>query len=166
MATIDDFSEAELRLIQHAPVYVIAGAVASQPEGMTGSMVEMIDGVEGFAQAMARAEDSLLTSIFRAIDQTQPDDFDISRVSDPGHRDEIIAQGLRAATEAQAVLAHKAESADVDAFAAALLDAARAAVHAARTGGFLGFGSVEVTQEEAEYVASLASALGLQQPTS
>ena len=94
MATINDFTAEELRLIQHAPVYVIAGAIASQPAGVTASMVEMIDGVEGFAQSMARAEDSLLTSIFQNIDQTQPDDFDITQISNPAFHETTIAKGL------------------------------------------------------------------------
>ncbi len=160
MATIDDFSIDELRLIQHAPVHVIAGAVASSEEGMTGSMVEMIDGAEGFAGSMARAEDSLLTAIFQSIDQTQPDDFDIAQVSDPDFRDVLAEKGLRAAADAKALLAQKAGDDDAQTYASALVDAARAAIHASRTGGFLGFGSVEVTALEAEYVARLITILG------
>lgn len=163
MATIDDFTQDELRLIQHAPVHVIAGAVASGGEGVTGSMVEMIDGAEGFAQSMARAEDSLLTSIFQSIDQTQPDDFDITVVSDPVNRDMLTEKGLKAAADATAVLLKRAGSADAQTYAASLVDAARAAVHAAKTGGFLGFGSVEVTPEEAEYVSRLITILGSSQ---
>ena len=161
MATIEDFSRDELRLIQHAPVHVIAGAVASGTEGVTGSMVEMIDGAEGFAQSMARAEDSLLTSIFQSIDQTQPDDFDITQVSDPDYRDVLVEKGLKAAADAKALLLQKAGDDDASAYSRSLVDAARAAVHASRTGGFLGFGSVEVSEEEAEYVAQLKTILGL-----
>ncbi|MCC6945262.1 MAG: hypothetical protein IT335_11835 [Thermomicrobiales bacterium] len=163
MATIDDFTRDELRLIQHAPVHVIAGAVASGEEGVTGSMVEMIDGVERFAQSMASAADSLLTSIFASIDQTQPDDFDITQVSDPVFRDAIIEKGLKAAAEAKALLLLKADPEDAETYAAGLINAARAAVHAARSGGFLGFGSVEVTDEEAEYVGQLITILGAAQ---
>ncbi len=161
MATIEDFTQDELRLIQHAPVHVIAGAVASGNEGMTGSMVEMIDGAEGFAQSMARAEDSLLTAIFKSIDQTQPDDFDITQVSDPSYREALMAKGLTAAAQAHALLLQRAGSADAGVYAASLVDAARAAVQAARTGGFLGFGSVAVTEEEAEFVARLMATLGM-----
>ncbi len=161
MASIEAFSPDELRLIQHAPVYVIAGAAASGETGLTGSLVEVIEGVEDFAASMASAGDSLLTSIFQAIDQTQPDDFDISQVSDPHKRDEIVARGLRTAADARALLAERASPDDVNVYAAALIHAARAAAKAASTGGILGFGSVEVSVDEAEYIRNLAEALGV-----
>jgi hypothetical protein len=161
LATIDDFSPDELRAIQHAPVHVIAGAVASEETGMTGSMVEMIDGVEGFAASMARAEDSLLTTIFQEIDETQPADFDITVVSDPARQEEIVSRGLAEARAAYDLLRARAGEADAGAYARALIDAARAAAHAARTGGFLGFGSEEVSEHEVEYVQRLARELGV-----
>jgi hypothetical protein len=161
MATIDDFTPEELQLIQHAPVYVIAGAVASETAtDAFGSMREMIDGVEGFATATAQANDSLLTEIFNAIDQTQPDDFDIDEVSRPENRDAVMQQGIESAVSAHHLLASKAEAADADAFAESLLNAAGAAVRAVKTGGFLGFGAEAVTEREAEYVRRLEEALG------
>ncbi len=159
MATIDDFSPEELQQIQHAPVYVIAGAVASQTDGYTGSMREMIDGVEGFAAAMARAGDSLLTEIFQAIDQTQPDGFDIEEVSNEETRDAVVARGLEAAVGAYSLLKSKAGSSDADEYGKALIVAASAAVHAAKTGGFLGFGSDAVSEDEAEYVQRLTESI-------
>jgi hypothetical protein len=159
MATIDDFTPEELLLIQHAPVRVIAGAVASEPDGMTGSMREMIDGVEGFANTMAREGDRLLNDLFRSIDQTAPDDFDMERISLAEHREAVMQEGIESAREALAVLQAKADPADAATYADALLDAAEAAVHAAKTGGFLGFGSAEVSEREAAYVQRLAEAL-------
>ncbi len=164
MATIDDFSQTELRQIQHAPIYVIAGAIASQPEGVTSSMVEMIEGVEKFAQSMAAAGDELLSAIFANIDQTQPDDFDITQVSDPAFHESIMEKGIQAATAATSLLASKATTNDAETFSTLLIDAARAAVHATRTGGILGFGSVEVTLDEAAYIARLTQALNQQTP--
>jgi hypothetical protein len=161
MTTIDDFTAEELQLIQHAPVYVIAGAVASESMPDTfGSMREMIDGVEGFAASMAQAEDSLLTAIFTAIDQTQPDDFDIDEVSKAENRDTVMQRGIDSAVAAHQLLATKADQADADAFAESLLNAAGAAVRATKTGGFLGFGAEAVTEREAEYVRRLGEALG------
>lgn len=159
MATIDDFSQTELRQIQHTPIYVLAGAIASEPEGVTSSMVEMIEGVEKFAQTIATAGNVLLSAIFANIDQTQPDDFDITQVSDPAFHESIMDKGIQAATDAKAVLIAKATSVDAETFAASLIDAARAAVHATRTGGILGFGSVEVTDDEAAYIVRLIQAL-------
>jgi hypothetical protein len=161
MATIDDFTADELQLIQHAPVYVIAGAVASETATDTfESMREMIDGVEGFAASMAQADDSLLTAIFESIDQTQPDDFDIDEVSRAENRDAVMQQGIDSAVAAHQLLATKAEAADADAFAESLLNAAGAAVRAVKTGGFLGFGAEAVTEREAAYVRRLGEALG------
>jgi hypothetical protein len=161
MATIDDFTAEELQLIQHAPVYVIAGAVASETATDTfGSMREMIDGVEGFAASMAQADDSLLTEIFKTIDQTQPDDFDIDEVSKEENRDAVMQRGIDSAAAAHQLLASRAEAADADAFAESLLNAAGAAVRATKTGGFLGFGAETVTDREAAYVQRLEEALG------
>jgi hypothetical protein len=160
MATIDDFTAEELRLIQHAPVYVIAGAVASETADAFGSMREMIDGVEGFAAATAQAGDSLLTEIFNAIDQTQPDDFDIDEVSREENRDAVMQQGIESAVSAHHLLATRAEAADADAYAESLLRAAGAAVRAVKTGGFLGFGAEAITEREAAYVRRLGEALG------
>ena len=160
MTTIDDFTVEEIQQIQHAPVYVIAGAVASETSGAFGSMREMIDGVEGFARSMAQANDSLLTGIFKAIDKTRPDDFDIDEVSREEMRDVTMENGIASAVAAHQLLASKAEAADADAYAQSLLRAASAAVRAAKTGGFLGFGGETITEREAAYVQRLASALG------
>ncbi|CAN5815944.1 hypothetical protein BH24CHL4_BH24CHL4_15740 [soil metagenome] len=160
MATIDDFSADELQQIQHAPVYVIAGAVASETTGAFGSRREMIDGVEGFAKSMAQANDSLLTEIFKSIDQTQPDDFDIDEVIKGEIRDATMKKGIESAAAAYNLLASKAEVVDADAYAESLLRAASAAVRAAKTGGFLGFGAETITDREAEYVKRLAGAVG------
>lgn len=165
MATIDDFTAEELQQIQHAPVYVIAGAVASGSTDPFGSMREMIDGVESFASSMARANDSLLTEIFKAIDQSQPDDFDIDEVIREEVRDATIAKGIESAVAAHQLLASKADAADADAYAQSLLNAAGAAVRAVKTGGFLGFGAEAVTEREAEYVQRLADALGYRNET-
>ena len=70
-------------------------------------MREMIDGVESFASSMARANDSLLTEIFKAIDQSQPDDFDIDEVIREEVRDATIAKGIESAVAAHQLLASK-----------------------------------------------------------
>ena len=160
MATIDDFTTEELQQIQHAPVYVIAGAVASETSGVFGAMREMIDGVEGFATSMAQADDSLLTEIFKGIDKTQPDDFDIDEVTREEIREATMDKGIASAVAAYQLLASKAELTDADAYAQSLLSASSAAVRAAKTGGFLGFGAETITDREAEYVQRLADSLG------
>ncbi|CAN5735697.1 hypothetical protein BH23CHL5_BH23CHL5_18940 [soil metagenome] len=160
MAELEIFTPEELKQLQQAPMYVIAGAVASETDGILGSMRETVDGVKTFARALAEAQDSLLSAIFASIDTDDPVDFDIENVSQAATADAAMNEGVAAAVASIRILEAKAQMGDADAYAAALLNAATAAVKAARTGGFLGIGAETISKNEAAYMERLSTAMG------
>lgn len=62
------------------------------------------------------------------------------------------------------ILSAKATPAEAEAFGRWLLDVARAAADAAKEGGFMGFGAVQVSQGEQRMIDQLRSTLGMTAP--
>lgn len=156
----DAFDAEQRRMLQETPIFVIGGAVASHPDGLRGSMREMIDGIEAFARAIAAADEPILTQLFQTIDPHAAGDFSLEEATLAETNARLMERGIADARAAVELLSRQAGAEVAEVFASALLAGAEAAAAAVRTGGLLGIGSHDISREEAAYLARLSQAVG------
>jgi hypothetical protein len=160
MTTLSDFTPEELKTIQLAPMLVLGAATVSEPGGPLSIAKEMVAGMNGLLQSLNQNPSQLVQDIFKSLEKADFNDEEKSEMKTAEARQQLIDKSLPAARSAYDLIAEKSNEDDAKAFAQALLNGAEAAVHAAKTGSFLGFGGTQVTESEAAYVKSLADTLG------
>ena len=94
--------------------------------------------------------------LLEEIVESNPE-FDPKEFSGP---EELREQGLQQISETTSILEAKATSDEVDSFRGFVLAVAERVAHAHKSGGFLGFGGTEVSEEEQEALDAIAAAMG------
>lgn len=155
----DLFSADEERLLKTTPVQVIAAAAYSQP-GDTDSIVhEMEAGAAGLGRSLAAEPSAVVAELFASLDD---EEYDVNAIIDADtepERIDVIEESLVRAQTARTLLIERCGLADADAYAAALMAAAEAAVHSSRERRFLGLVESDVSETEGIYLYRLAEAL-------
>jgi len=118
-----------------------------------GTMRESLQMSKAYADAReADIGPELLEEIVESPPELKPGEY--------GSAEELNTKGIQHLTDAISILEAKATSDEVDAYRGFVLAVAERAAHAHKTGGFLGFGGHEVSENEQDALDRVAAAMG------
>ena len=162
MATKASFTSEEWQRLLASPMLAGMAVTAADPSGLIGLVQEGFAASRALAQAKAdAATNALIKAVVAEFETAQGRDaardglkarFGGSQASD------LKPKAIEALREDGALLEAKAPE-DAQAFKAWLEDIARRVAEAAKEGGFLGFGGVQVSEAEKATLAEIATAL-------
>ncbi len=168
MATKSDFTADEWRLLLQSPLVAAMAVSAADPSGIIGMIKESMASARALVAAVSDPNaDALVKAV--ANDYETPE----GRIAaQDGFKAAIAGANTPAEVAAKAVDALKALAAVLDAkggadavpFKTWLAGVAKAVAEAAPEGGFLGFGSTQVSEAEKATVAEIGNALGVPAP--
>lgn len=159
MTAKDKFTPEEWKTLLQAPILVGFAVVAASPSGPVGFVKEMsavagslIDGEQ------SAAPDSLLGAVISEI-KADPR----ALIAEPHERPSIAeakTKTLENIHQVVQLLAAKAGPEEADAYKRWLLSVGHKVAEAGKEGGFLGFGGVQVSENETAVLNEIAGALG------
>jgi hypothetical protein len=162
MSTKTDYSAEEWKLVLKGPLMAGLAVVAASPSGPLGVLREMFAVGKLIAETKAQAGSN---ELLRTL---------VSELSAPDARGQIDAAELRGLPPEQlkahaletcrtlaALVDRKATPAEADEVKRWLLVIAKRTAEAAKEGGFLGFGGVQVSETETGAIRDVATALGI-----
>ena len=166
MSTKSDYSADEWKGVLKAPLMAGLAVVAASPSGPLGVLREMFAVGKLVAETRAQAGSN---ELIRTL---------VSELSAPDARGQVDAAELRGLAPAQlkahaleacrtvaALVDRKGSPAESEEVKRWLLGIAQRTAEAAKEGGFLGFGGVQVSETEATAIRDVARALGIDPPT-
>ena len=162
---VDAYSKEELASLTEALGAVVLGAGMSEKGGSFGLMREIVAAMRASAMYVGDSSNPLLKQIVTDTDPSDVDNAEHAAKSTPETAQQAVEDGLAAAKSSHDAILAKGNAEDADAWAQLLLTAANAAVHATKTGGFLGLGGEKVTPSEEEYMRHLSDTLGYKKET-
>lgn len=155
-----DYSEPEWELLTELPDLVVIAATSAEADGARRTIDEGLEG--GRAIEAGRRSDSPLVRAVAAelwTDEESTDEPQPAAV-EFNNRAKGLADTLAKARQAAALLAAKAAPADAAAYKGWLDDIAERVCEAAKSGGFLGVGGEQVSDNERRFLTDLRAALG------
>jgi len=167
MANKASFTPEEWTKVLESVAVTGMAVTAAEPSGLFGMLKEAFAG--GAAVAAAKADPNANELVKAAVADFERADGRASvqealkaRFADAKPTD-VVPRALDTLRQATAILDTKAPS-DAPAFKAWLNAIAQKVAEAAKEGGFLGFGGVQVSDAEKATLAQIASALGITKP--
>ncbi|PRY27600.1 hypothetical protein [Pseudosporangium ferrugineum] len=154
------FTDPEWGLLAGLPQSVLTAASAATPDSARKTRQETAAGLDRISDARASAS-PLVAAVARAVlaatgDPDRGEELPAIEPADPvGYVQDVITR----AAEAAALLAAKATPADAETYKHWLVEIAESVVGAASTGGVLGLGGDQITENEREFRDELAKAL-------
>jgi hypothetical protein len=157
VSTKADYSKDEWDSLLKAPLMAAMAVVAASPSGPIGAVQEMFAVGKGLMEGAEGTTNSLISALVADVKAG-------NRPPTPAERPKVLAQvkaqALGACREVAALLARKAPG-EADGFKRWLLGTAQRTAEAAKEGGFLGVGGVQVSDAEKAALGEVAGALGL-----
>lgn len=145
-----DFNAEEWSKILEAPPTAGMIVVASERGGSLRESVQM-------SRAYRDARDADMgPELLEEIVESAPE----FNARDYGSPEQLREKGLQEISEAIEILEAKATSDEVDSYRGFVLAVAERVAHAHKTGGFLGFGGHEVSEDEQAALDAIAAAMG------
>ncbi len=157
MSTKADYSKEEWELLMKAPLMAAMAVVAASPSGPIGVLKEMFAVGKGLLQGAEGTTNPLIADLVADVKAGTRLPMPVERPQDLG---QVKAQALAACREVSALLGRKAPR-EAEGFKRWLLATAQQAAEAAKEGGFLGIGGVQVSDAEKAALAEVAGALGV-----
>ncbi len=165
MSTLTDYTQDEIEKLMTAPLLVSMYVMGSSLSGPVGLVKEMMAGVE---TAMDAGKNAAPGSLFNMLwseqnMKTQQDKMQQeTRDSTQGAQDMTQAKAkmlddIKAAT---AIMTAKGSPDEVAAYKKLMVDVAQNVANAAKEGGFMGIGGVQVNDAEKQAIAEIRSAVG------
>ncbi|MFI5496158.1 hypothetical protein [Actinoplanes sp. NPDC051859] len=154
------FTDAEWGLLVGLPQSVLTAASVATHDSARKTRQETAAGLDQIADARASAS-PLVTAVAGAVldatgDPDRGEELPAIEPADPvGYAQDVVTR----AGEAAALLAAKAQPADAETYKHWLVEIAESVVGAASTGGVLGIGGDQVTENERAFRDELAKAL-------
>lgn len=153
MASKSDFTVDEWDLIRRVPLLTGMVVMVASPSGPIGIFKESAAASQMLREGLASAD----TELMQVLAEDLKSHWSIEQISeDPG---EVRNIGLAACREVSTLLRNKANEAEAIEYKAWLVAIARRVASAAREGGFLGFGGVDVTEAELSAIDQIEVAL-------
>jgi hypothetical protein len=154
MTTKSDFTEEEWARVRRAPF--VAGMAISMAD--PGGPIEMAKESMGTVKSATNppSREQLLTDIaldLQSMTQQRQNPLSDFKPQAPGQ----IQEELRAVSD---IVSSKASAEEAAAFKQWLLTTAQAAADAAKEGGFMGFGAIQVSEGEQNMLDQLRSTIG------
>lgn len=160
MSTKTDYTPEEWALLARTPFMTGLIITLAAPSGITGVLEES----QAVSQALIAASissqtDPLLVSLIRDIQTSKGQLAKPEERLNPQTAPEAALEALKAAVD---LLSHKATPEESRAFRSWLLEIAFQAAEAAKEGGILGIGGVQVNQAEETALAQIQQILNLE----
>jgi hypothetical protein len=154
------FTDSEWGLLVGLPQSVLTAASAATPDSTRKTRAETAAGLDVISDARASAS-LLVATVARAIVSNvgDPDLGEEPPVIEPSDPIGYVQDVLSRAAEANALLVAKSAQADAETYKHWLVEIAESVVGAASSGGMLGLGGENVTDDERAFRDELAKAL-------
>jgi hypothetical protein len=163
MATKASFASEEWRKLIESPLLAATAVTAADPSGLVGLVQEGFAASRALAEAKADAGSSeLMKAVIADLETKEGRESvreSLKATLAGGHARDIKPQAIATLREVAALLDAKAPE-DAPAFKAWLAVLAERVAEAAKEGGFLGFGGVQVSDAEKATLAEIDAALG------
>jgi hypothetical protein len=157
VSTKADYTKEEWELLLKSPLMAAMAVVAASPSGPIGALKEMFAVGKGLLEGAEGTTNPLIGALVADIKAG-------TRPAMPAERPQDVAQvkseALGACREVATLLGRKAPG-EAEGFKRWLLGSAQRAAEAAKEGGFLGMGGVQVSEAEKTALAEVAQALGV-----
>jgi len=157
MAAKADFTPEEWTKIQFAPLNAALVVTLASPSGPIGMVKEMFAAVSSVVELEQNPSASQILKQVAADIKARKDQLELPKFSSVDEGKTHVTAQVR---EAVALLDAKAGD-EAPAIKQWLYSVAEQAAHAAKEGGFLGFGGTTVSPEETSALAELAGILGV-----
>ncbi|HEY8447761.1 MAG TPA: hypothetical protein VIL01_11715 [Thermomicrobiales bacterium] len=162
MTSRDDFTPVEWALLTELPVRIVAASVQAEPTGEISTIKELVTGLTSLSEGAAVSRDNaLLQAVFDAYKQDGLGEQQALELSEQGIA-RLIPDTIERCRQVSEILAAKAEPDEAEEFKRWLYSTAERIASAASTGGFLGIGGQRISDAEADFLAQLAEALGIE----
>ena len=158
MTAKSDFNEDEWSRVVRAPLVAGMAISLADPGGPIEMAKESMATVKRATNPPSREQ--LLAEValeIQAMTQERHNPLSGFKPTGGQHAGDQVLEELRAV---QALVADKATPEEAEAFGRWLVDAAQAAADAAKEGGFMGFGSVQVSEREQVMLDQVRAAVG------
>jgi hypothetical protein len=164
MSTVNDYTQAELDKLLAAPLIASMYIMGSSLSGPVGLVKEMMAGVETAMDASKNAAPGTLFSGLWSEEnmKARQDMMDEARTSTEGAQDmtQAKAQMLSEMKQAAGILAAKGSPEELGAFRQLMVQVAQKVADAAKEGGFMGIGGVQVNDAERQAITDIRGAIG------
>jgi hypothetical protein len=157
VSTKADYSKDEWDSLLKAPLMAAMAVVVASPSGPIGAVQEMFAVGKGLMEGAEGTTNPLISALVADVKAGSRPSMPTERPKDLA---QVKAQALGACREVAALLARKAPG-EADGFKRWLLGTAQRTAEAAKEGGFLGVGGVQVSDAEKAALGEVAGALGL-----
>jgi hypothetical protein len=157
MSSKSDYTKEEWGLLVRAPLMVAMAVVASSPSGPIGVLKEMFAVGKGLLEDAQGTPNALVGALVADIKAGTRPAMPTERPSDLA---QAKAQALSGCREVAALLGRTAPG-EAEGVKRWLLATAQRAAEAAKEGGVLGIGGVQVSDAEKAVLAEVAQALGV-----
>jgi len=158
MTSKSEFTDEEWARVRRAPFVAGMAISLADPGGPIEMAKESMATVKTATNPPSREQ--LLTDValdIQAMTQERQNPLSDFKVTDAGQAGQQILDELRAVKD---VVAGKATPEETSAFSQWLLATAQAAADAAKEGGFMGFGAIQVSEGEQDMLDKVRSAVG------
>ncbi len=158
MTTKSDFSEEEWVRVRRAPLVAGMAISLADPGGPIETARESMATIKSTTNPPSREQ--MLAEIaldIQSMTQQKQNPLKGFKPSEGMQAGPFVLDELRAVMQ---IVSSKATSEETGAFSRWLLSVAQAAADAAKEGGFMGFGAVQVSQGEKDMLDQVRSALG------
>ena len=157
MSTKADYTKEEWDMLVKSPLMAAMAVVAASPSGPIGTLKEMFAVGKGMLEGAEGTTNPLIGALIADIKAGARPAMPTERPHDLA---QAKAQALATCRDVAALLGKKAPG-DADGFKRWLLGTAQRAAEAAKEGGFLGIGGVQVSEAEKTALSEVAQALGV-----
>jgi hypothetical protein len=161
MSTRTDYSPREWNLLKDLPYLVAAAIISTSLSGGYGKMREAFSIMPAVRRTARQFPDNTLIQELREVksDKSWQSDGVVENLG----RERIGPFVLEKCREALSVLEEKSTPDEIEQYKLWLLLVAKYVANAAKSGGFLGLGSLFVDKGEAQWIQQLTSTLGIEQ---
>jgi hypothetical protein len=170
LTDLSDLSPQDQAILQHAPTAVAMAAALAERDGPLDLIKEMKAGLQAALDAAsAFPENQIIRVLAVAMQEVDEDTINPSepeseaREADVPLPDRARVAALEQAANSMAIMQEQATIEEAIQFKHWLYAIADQVTIAAKSGGFLGFGSVQVSDKERQFLADLRAALGLEE---
>ncbi|AFZ69051.1 hypothetical protein [Deinococcus peraridilitoris] len=160
------FGSEEWFTVLNGPGRAGLAVIAASPSGITGLLAEAGAMADVIREAMRAPETPLMGALVQAYGHTSRDEYKALReaagedAQQPRDLARVKEQALEGVRRALWTVTTKGTPEDVVAYKKLLLDVAQRVAGAAKEGGFLGIGGVQVSEAEKAAIAELRQLLG------
>jgi hypothetical protein len=160
MSNKESYTAEEWQTLTRAPFIASLAIVSGAPSGPLGIMHEATAMAQSMQELIQQSNEPLMAAIGAELKEDPKKMQEELKVNAKSPAD-VEAQALEALKNASSILAAKATPEEAAAYKKFVMDMGARVAGAAKEGGFMGMGGVQVSDREKAILAELATALGV-----